>query len=372
MAFVMLAMASCRPLDGVYKNLDANPTPQTIAISLSTTDYQSLPSSVYAYASHAFKSNDDAKLYIPTILNTYYGNSAEGSVAAVTFSYGTSVPLVADSLYAHVAYTLATTDYTFPGNSYADLSASGIINWLNYRYPSPANNQLAVLTYVYYESGATASAGTTVTDSFLYTGGVWTKIYTVSPAQYTLVNRGVNFYFTATDLANLPSYFNQFLLNDPTVMATAKVGDIKYVSYKYTATYQKVLPLTYNGTNWINNASLNFLKLNGTWVPDPTVYITEPDAPGADYTYLATTTIGTASGRSNLAQYGDFNIQSTSTYYWSDADITAAFAAILLHKFPSAPIGVPYKITYYVYSGSTSTASKTYKFNGTAFVIPPQ
>jgi len=354
LAFITVMSVGCKPLSNVYNDLDSAPAPKTLTLALTT----------------AYRSNDDAKTNIPTILNTKYGDYPNGSTATVSFALPTSVPLVADSLYAHVAYTLVTADYTFPGNTFADLSDAGIINYLNYKYPTPAANQLAVLTYVWFLSGASASSGTTVTDSFLFINGLWTKIYTVSPVQYTSVNRGVNFNFIAADLPNLPSYFNAFLQNDPAVMATAKIGDIKYISYKYLTTNQKVLPLMYNGTNWVDRSSLNFLKLNGTWVPDPTVFVNIPaTANNADYTYLNTiTTISNSVARGNLAQFGDFNVQTGSQYFWSDADIAAGLAAILLHKISSPIIGIPYKVTYYIYTGSTSAATKIFIYNGTAFV----
>jgi len=356
LAFVALAFVSCNPLDNTYKALDATPAPQTLTLTITTS----------------YASTTAAKAGIPTLLNTKYGDYANGSTATITFPLPTTVPLVADSLYAHVAYTLLPADYTFPGNTFADLSASAVINYLNYKYPTPAANQLAVLTYLYFETNVTASTGTTTTDSFLYLNGAWAKIYTVSPTQYASVNRGVDNFFSSTDQANFPSYFNAFLLNDPRVMATAKAGDIIYVSFRYTATYQKVLPMMFNGTTWVDKSTLNFLKLNGTWVPDPTVYVTEPAVGNnPDMVFLSGTSIGSAAARANVLQYGDFNIESSSQYYWSDTDLQAAFAAILLHKFPTPTQGIPYKVTYYAYTGSDAAVTKTYYFNGTAFIYTP-
>ena len=299
-------------------------------------------------------------------------NAANNSKATVSFPLSGSFTMVANTLLSQVAYTLVTADYNLV-TTYTDFTDANVLTYLGIKYPSPVNNQLAILTYNYYLSGATASSGTPTTDSFIYVNGSWVKAYTVSAAQYTSVNRGVNFYFTAADLTYLPAYLVSFLNADPTVTAAAKAGDVKYVSYKTSATAVQVMPLSYDGTSWVNSSSLNFLKLNGTWVPDPTVYITElatTNYGNPDYQYLNTlTSIGNTSNRDNVAHYGDFNIQSSSAYYWSDADITTALAAILLHKIPSPVIGIPYTVNYFVYSGSTVAASKTFVYNGTAFVL---
>jgi hypothetical protein len=357
-AIITIAFASCKPLSNVYNDMDAHPVLQTIKTSTTT----------------AYVSYDAAKAGIPTLLNTKYSDYPEGSSAIVSFPITSGSAFVADNLLSHNAYTMLAADYIFTGNTTAYLTSAGAINYLNFKYPTPAANQLAVLTYLYFEaSGGTATAGNLVTDSFLFLNNTWTKIYTISAAQYTNVGRGANGYFIATDVASLPAYFNAFLLDDPTVMATAKTGDVKFISYRYTATLQQVLPLTFDGTNWVNKSALNFLKFGGTWIPDPTVFVTIPaTANNADYTYLATTTIGTESGRANVASFGDFDIRTNgAATAWSDADLTAALAAILLHKIASPIVGIPYKVTYAVYTGSVSTTIKNFKFDGTNFVVQP-
>ncbi len=368
LALIAVVFYSCDPLSKTYTTLDATPTlyTKTLNITLGSADYAKLSTSIYANKALVFKSTADANLYIPTILNAEYPQLDNGSNANVTFALATTQPIVPDSIYTHVAYTMVTADYTFPGNTFADLSASGVLNYLNYKYPNPVPNQLIVLTYVFFESGGTPSAGTTVTDSFMFVGGVWTKIYTVSPAQYASVNRGTNNWFLATDVANLPAYLNTFLKADPLVMATAKTGDIKYISYRFTTTNQKVIALTFDGTNWVDKQTLSFLKSGGTWIPDPTVYYTLVKT---DYSVvIANSTAGSAAGRANQASFGDFNIQSPgSTTYWSPTDLQAAMIAVLTADFPSPKINVPYKVSYLVFNGSTLFNTMVFINNGTAW-----
>jgi len=374
LAFVAIAFASCDPLSKTYSTIDATPTPytKTLTITLANADYQKLgtsSSSPYPGKSYNFKTTADANLYIPTILNAEYPQLDNGSNANVTFAFPATQPLVPDSTYTHVAYTMVTADYTFPGNTFPDLSAAGVLNYLAYKYPTPVPNQLVVLTYVFFESGGTPSAGTTVTDSFMFLGGAWTKIYTVSPAQYASVNRGTNNWFIATDIPNIPVYLNTFLTSDPLVIATnPKVGDVKYISYRYLTTFQKVISLIFDGTNWVNKQTLSFLKSGGTWIPDPTVYYTFNKA---DYAVLnlASTTAGTAAARANVASFGDFNIQSAgSATYWSPADLQAALIVMLTADFPSPKPNIPYKVTYAVYTGVVSNVSAIFVYNGTTWV----
>jgi len=350
LAFIAVAFASCDPLSKTYKDLDAQP--QTVNIALTTT----------------YKSTADAKAAIPAVLsaNNSYNSYPEGSVLNVSFALPASQPIVPDSTYSHVAYTLVTSDYTFPGNTFPDLSATGVLNFLAYKYPTPAANQLSVLTYNYFESGYTASSGTITTDSFLFLNGSWTKIYTVSPAQYASVGRGLTNTFASADLKLIPTWLGSFLANDLTVStAVNNVGDLKYVSYRYATTYQKVLALMWNGTSWVDRDQASFIKQNGVWVPIINVVFAK-----ADYAVLTNATMGTAAARANVVSFGDFNIQSpTSTTYWTDADLKAAIIFILKAKVPSPVVNNPYRVTYAVYTGTVSNVTGTYVYDGTNWIL---
>jgi hypothetical protein len=367
---VALMFTSCKPLSKTYSELDSTPITHNVNLKLTTT----------------YVSTDDYNTKISALLNSTYGSLTyypNGSNATVTFPVSGTFALVPDNVYSHVATILTSADYGTAG-----FTASQVIIYLNTKYPTPVTNQLVVLTYQYAEANVTppavgtTPAGVTTTDSFLFTGGLWTKIYTVSSAQYASVNRGTNNYFVGTtatnDAANLASYFNTFLKNDATAMVGVKVGDVKYVSYKYatspTVIFQNVLPLTYDGNNWVNSLTAGFLRLNGVWVPDPTIYIVIPITKNdPDYMWLyQNTTIGSTAARKNVSDFGDFDIRTNgAATAWSDADLTAALSAILSHKVASPVKGVPYKFIYSVYNGSTTFAtSKIFQFDGTSFVIP--
>ncbi len=369
LTLVAIGFSSCKPLSNTYNDIDSSPTPRTLTTGV-TTSYLTI---------------DAANAGIISILNTKYPDyGQEKSNAVISFPLASGFNMAADNVYSHVAYTLISTDYSLAANTTTSLTDQAVLNFLSVKYPNPVANQLAVLTYQYQFSGATPTAGVTVTDSFIYLANIvsWVKIYTVSPAQYASVNRGTNNYFLpsnsstgfAGDLPVLPGYFNSFLQADPNISATAKTGDIVYVSYRYNSTTQNVLPLTFNGTNWTANFTLGYLRQNGIWIPDPNVYVTLPAVKNnPDYIWLSNnTTIGQATARTNVVSFGDFNTSTTaSTTTWTDAEVTAALAAILGHKISSPVIGVPYKVTYSIFPGANPVlvVSKTYKYDGTNFVL---
>jgi hypothetical protein len=393
MLFIAVATSftACNPLDKTYKDLDQlpaptndqlkGPTPLAVTITLTAPDYGFLTD--YAKTALSFKTLDDAKADVPTILAKKYPTAVDKSSAIVTYGVSPTTITLADSLNATTAITLQTTptnDYVFPayngaaGNTFSDLSATAVINWLKYKYQTPLpENSIRVLTYLYFESGKTPSSGTLTTDAFLFAGGNWTKIYHVSPAQYATTNNGFNNWFVANDVPNIPAYLNAYLKSDVSVMATAKYGDIKYVNYRYLTTYQKVMVLTFDGTNWVTtpiaSAPLTFTKTAGVWIADNTVTYT---LAAADYKYIGNnTTAGSVAGRANIVQFPDFNVSATTdATYWSDVDIQGAIVTFLKYTYPTAVANQKFVITYLQYfKGVTSNVTKTFKFDGTNFVF---
>lgn len=195
----------------------------------------------------------------------------------------------------------------------------------------------------------------------------------LTPAQYAAVNHPAFSEFTSADDGKIPSYLNAILKTDPSVMAIARVGSIQYVSFTYftsaKVTTQRVFAMTYNGTDWVTQATntLAFIKSGGTWIPDPTVY------------YILTTadtklignpngtnnqTIGTVAERANLFQYGDFS-------GWSATDLNNAIILVLTTDFPNPKVNVNYKVTYLKYTGVDTPTVLTFKYNGTAWAPVP-
>ncbi|MES2276775.1 MAG: hypothetical protein V4592_12185 [Bacteroidota bacterium] len=409
LAFVVAAatFSACKPLSKTYDKLGDVPGPAapSTSITLVASDYKILNKGASANAAGYFKSSDTAKAQIPTILASKFPTLAEKSSVTVTYSAIPVTLTLPDSTLATTTIALQvgppsdyrwTPAFTYNGltiavNNFDDLSASGAINWLRNKYktqvtftPDPITykaslpeNSIRVLTYLYFESNVTASTGTLQTDAFIYTAANdWQKIYRVNNTQYASVNRGTNFAFVSADNANLPTYFSNFLKADAIVMATAKAGDIINVNFKYqssaTVSFQRVLPLTYNGTNWTttpNPVTLNFVKTNGVWVADNTVNY---KLTTSDYNSIKTMplTVNIQTALDNVANFGDYNVTVpvSPTTGWTDDQVNASLLIIMTKNFTKPELNQVYNITYVAFSGSTFNVTKKFIYNGTTFV----
>jgi hypothetical protein len=132
------------------------------------------------------------------------------------------------------------------------------------------------------------------------------------------------------------------------------------------------MPLTFDGTNWVNTSTttaLSFMKTGGKWAPDNTVFYTMVQA---DYTTISNSTLGSVAGRTNIASFPDFNTSApTDATYWADADIQAGLILVLKARFGStAVVNQKFVVTYAAYNfGVVSNKTKTYKYDGTNFVF---
>jgi len=372
------AFSACNPLDKTYKQLGDLPAPAapaaSVTITLSAADYGSLPKSNSAQKSFYFKTVDSAKAGIPLILAAKYPTYGEKSSATVTFTLAPPAVKPVDSLISRISYTATNDDYiSILGQNpkYIELTTAQAIKLLTNKYPDAVNNQIVLLTYIFYESGVVSTA-TTLTDTFIFLNGTWVKGYTISAAQFAYVGNKYGD-FSSSDAPYINSYLNAILKADQVTTIKAKVGDVKYVSYKYYAggLSQRIQPLTFDGTNWIANSlpqTLVFLKTNGTWVADNTVTYT---LTADDYTFIKTTDVNVQTARDNVAQYGDFSIKTplSPTTGWSDADINAVLILILAHDYPNAVADQKFIITYVAYNGATIHVTKTFVYNGTTFVL---
>lgn len=406
---VSTAFVSCNKLNDTYKMIDANAvagnnnTGKVLNYTLTTGDFGTVTG--YAAKSHNFSTAADANASIPGILNVKFPNYPTNSTANITYGFQPQLP---DSLQADERYTLTTTptnDYKLlPNNNFNDFSVAQVLTWLPYKFgsatsntfatplPAPAANTTVVLTWIFFSpTGVTApttfpglavsssTVGTTTTitatGAFSYFNGNWVADYYISPTQYAAVGRS---YFLSTDgEANIGSFINGILKTDASIMATAVVGSTQYVSYDYYLTttkvhYQRVLAVTYNGTNWVPNIAtvgIFVSQANGTWIPDPSIYYTLTKA---DTQYIgdpngtANQNISTTANRANLYSFGDF---ATS---WTTADLNAAFIFALQKDFPSPKVNT-YKVTFLKYtSGADVPTIFAFKWDGTTWTALQQ
>lgn len=374
LALMLTVFASCDPLEGTYDEVKPEGYKKDLNLTLTT----------------AYTSVDAAKTGIAATLNTTYPQLGNGSTASVT--YNSTAPLPAqikplDSALSTLGdkptqYTITDADYAATnGNAFKNFSATNVLKFLGTKFPTPVEKQIIVLNYVYFESGVTTSAGAPVVETFLYLNGSWNKVYHVSQAQYISAGKMTVFNFAAADEPNLNGYFNTFLKNDASVAAKAKAGDVKYVSFAYFASsknYQRIRTLVFDGTNWgyktvPATTTLGFLKKNGTWIADPTVYYTLSTQDYIDIADKAPASIGNTANRANLKSFKNFNIAPGQATIWTDADVTASIIYLLGVKYPNAEVDptVFYNITYVVYRPPTGTDTKRFVKTAAGFEFVP-
>lgn len=373
LAALTVAFTACQKQPNLAPSTYVRGSSNPMNLTLDKSDYQLLPSSDYPYKALSFDNTTDANKYIPLILNARDPQLGDGSIANVTYSISAPYFKLTDSVYSDIAYTLTNADYLLlPGNTYKDFSLTQILAWLPYKYPDAVNDELKLLTFTYYNAGATSTA----TMSFLYVDGSWKAIYTLSQAQYNALGVGKYDQFTSAQDGNLAGYLNQLLKQDANLMANTHYGDIQYVSFGYyissgtnKGAYQRVQPLEYNGTDWVVNANLTntlaFLKSDGSWIPNPTVYYTLTSADTkliGDPNGKDNQNIGTSGQRANLYKYGDFS-------GWAAADIQTAIILVLKTDFPNPKVNIDYKVTYLAYVNNADVPTEiTFQYNGTEWV----
>lgn len=371
LALVAITFTACQkqPVVPTFTKPIVIPTIDT-SITLSASDYALLPSSAYPSKTLSFDNATDAANYIPTILNVKFPSklAANNSTAKITYTQSALYfKPAADSVYSHVAYTLTPADYLLlPGNKYTDFTLAQVLAWLPYKYPSPTANQLVLLTFTPYPATLTPPY------SYLYLNGAWKQIYTITPAQYTVYGLGKYNQFTSANDATLPAMLGALLKTDLNVQDTVKSGDIEYISFNYygsdKGTYQRVIPLEYDGNNYVAPktsvaAPLNFIEKGGTWqfvTPLPTIsYTLTP----ADTKLIAASTVAPAAQLTNLSSYGDFESA------WTTAQLDAAMILVLNADFTTPQINTNYKVTYSAYSGGADVpTSLLFQWSGTAWV----
>lgn len=366
LAGIAVIFASCNPLkDEISKIKPAAPGTITVA---STSSYSSVAL---------------ANTGIAAFLNKTYSHLAEGTKANVTYNAIPGQIKPADSIVlgnpTPFLYTVTDADYQATnGNSNKNFSTAKSLEFLTKKYPAAVENQLSILTYTYYESGATTTAGVPAVDTFIFLNGIWVKGYQLTQAQYIAAGKLTVFNFGSADEANLTGIFNTLLKSDANVSGKARVGDIKYVSFNYfmslNKTAQRIKALIFDGANWgtkaIPSTALAFLKKKGTWIPDPTVYYTLIKA---DFAVLTATGTGaTDAAVINAKDNTSFDV-SGGTNNWTEEQMNKGLVMILNNKFKDAPVDetVLYKITHRLYSGGISTKVKSFAKTSTGFVFVP-
>ncbi len=357
LSFVAVFFTSCDPLDDVYTELDAqaNPIIGEAKFTLTDEDYDDLGLNF-----GNFSSTDDAKTMLPAFLSDKFPVWGKGSLAKVTYD-----------LYAKksdekslIRYTVSDEDYDDLGFTFGNFSRdSHLIEFLEFKYPDPANRLLVSLTYDYY-SGTTNE----LNNGFLYLDEEWQFIQGFTDDEYEAMGEGFSNFSSEDEAeAKIPIF-----LLDKFKFDGKEAGDIEGIMYKLYVTdvddidgdgrtddrtaYSFVKYFIFDGAAWsvysnVIQESLQFGHDGNTWVPDNTIrYIIT----SADVAFISNAFISIYPGPAdNVGFFGSFDRRSSSSNYWSDAMLLEAFNALLDNINPSAEEGQKYVLTYVIYNGAT-------------------
>ena len=355
-AILTLVFTSCNPMEDIYEEIDAieSVISGEAKFTLADADYDALD---LGYGN--FSSLDDAKSMLPDFLAGKYPAWGKESLAEVTFKLYSPV---SDERSLEV-YTVSSQDYADNGHSYGNFSsASDITDFLDIKYPSPANRLLVSLTYKYY-SGSVS----TFNNGFLYVNDGWKVVTGFTSDEYATMGEGYpNFSNEDEALTKIPLF-----LVDKFMFAGKVAGDIESIMYKLYvsgATVSYVGNFIYDGSSWSSysgaiDETIKFGHDGTTWVPDNTIKYTL--IRNADYQYMASqlTSAEYAGLITNLGNYGDFD------YNWTDAQINYALSIFLAHLDPNAAEGQKYLLSYVVYDNGENTFQKSFIKTGGEWVI---
>ncbi|CAA0149898.1 hypothetical protein [Tenacibaculum maritimum] len=370
LAILLVAFASCTPLEDIHREIDAlpeDPNIGTFEYELTDEDYKSLDLSFGNFSSEA-----DAKEALPDFLAEKYALYGKGSSAKITYK----LYFKKDNEKSLIVYKVQNQDYLDAGLRHSSISSnSQMIQLLNHLYPSPSDRVLVSLTYVKRITGLNI----TVENGFIYSNGTWEKSMGLTADDYAAMGK-VRSQFSNKEeaLAKIPLFLkNKLQYNSP------EKGYIQGVMYKLFVTdeqdidgdgktndkavYSFVVFYIYNGIDWVEyeNTIEKVLQLghDGTkWVPDNTIRYT---LEGADYSLVADnlkSENGYENAASNLANYGNFNRTGESTgdkptgdSSWNDHMMEKALGIVLEKLNPTAENNQKYIVIYNMYNGSSGT-----------------
>ncbi|GAA0892513.1 hypothetical protein GCM10009122_21920 [Fulvivirga kasyanovii] len=360
---MMITFISCDPLDETYEELDElidDPTAaQVLEITLTDDEYDLLEEEGVAKYGN-FESEDEAKTYIPLILERAYPQLGNGSSVLVTYDLYNPI-----RINNAVELSLTEAEYDSIGENHPDkllgtdstylTSESDIFKAVEYVYTAPENEDVVTLTYDYRNESVSEERES----KLVYYASQWLLAYEPTTEDYNFMGQT----YPNFDSRSLARERIAFLFDR--LFPFGEEGDIRASIFTYTYEDDNDTPdddeddfrvfedflaiFIHNGETWVPQQdampqSLQFGNEDGVWVPDNTIRYTL-SAP--DYTFVANNPdLGTEASRGNLSSFGNF---STLSGYWTSEDIIEAIGAILKNNFPNSEVGQKYLVTYNTY-----------------------
>ncbi|MDG1321937.1 MAG: hypothetical protein P8P28_07910 [Polaribacter sp.] len=345
-AILSLVFTACNPMEDIYEEVDAQETiiSGEAKFTLTDGDYDDLGLN---YGN--FSSTDDAKDMLPEFLSDKFPAWGKESLAEVTFKL---YQPAYDERSLEV-YTVTSQDYADGGHTYGNFSReSHIIDFLNTKYPAPANRLLVSLTYKYY-SGSVS----TLNNGFLFVNGEWQMATGFTAEEYATMGEGYsNFSSEDEALAKIPVF-----LLEKFRFSGKMAGDVEPIMYKLYVSgsvLSYIANFIYDGATWsvynnVVNETIKFGHDGMNWVPDNTIKYTLTTA---DYVLV---------GNGN---YGNFDVRAGKDEESVEARL-AKINTILLNNFPSDAEGQKYLVSYNIYNGAAGVWTMAVIKSGSAYIL---
>ena len=341
MLLLGLVVVSCNPLDDIHDEID-NELDNQLAVAeadyvLTEDDYDDLGQNF-----PNFGSEDDARTLIPTLLSDLYPTYGSGSIINVGFDLYN--PLRVNS-YAVTSSDYAMVDLTV--DYFTDRDE--IIDFLDAKYPQVQEGEYVELTYNILAEEIAYSLSA---DDFDVIGDELGDLYpdpASSAAQYSNFDRR----------DDRDAYWsNDMIVEALGAVISEEFGDV--AGQKYNVSYA-----IYDGSSGTESMTVQF---------DGNTYVAvggmaydfsdgDYDAVGAEF---ADTYPGPAG---NAAQFGSFDVRSTSDNYWSEDMLLEAINFILKTEYPDAAAGSKFVVSYKIYNGSVGSAITNVVLSGDDYVI---
>ncbi|RXP61391.1 hypothetical protein EC396_04140 [Lutibacter sp. HS1-25] len=372
MVFTLVFTTACDPMEDIYDDLDSSPTKEndiignleyTFTDEDYTTDIED--GGYFGFSYPNFSSTEQAKELIPDFLTGEYpvwgvtyeedGKIKEASTAKMTFNI--YAPKKTEK--SLVIYTVTTADYdanpeTEKYNNFDDMSQ--IYDFLDLKYPNPADRVLVSLTYKFFSGGVK-----TLNNGFLYINGEWEMVNGFTDDEYKTMGESYpNFSNEDEAEAKIPVF-----LLDKYKYTPKKAGDIESTMYKIYVgggvTESYIMYFIFDGSTWskyegVIQETIQFGHNGKTWVPDNTIKHT---LTSDDVAFISNALMDKYPGPAdNVGYFGSFDRRSSSSNYWNDEMLLEAFNLLLDNKNPSAEEGQKYTLTYIIYNGATTNETK--------------
>ncbi|MDT0642040.1 hypothetical protein RM553_04265 [Zunongwangia sp. F363] len=195
------------------------------------------------------------------------------------------------------------------------------------------------------------------TNVFAYTGDSWNMPITLTSENYTEMGQSEPIFDDEEEaLYKIGIYLGRlypYALSGSSAVVAYNLDSEESIRY----TLFTLQDGEWLGVPQVIEATLQFAKTDGVWVPDNTI---KYSLTGSDYgTIAAALEDEYPDPVSSMENYSNFDRRNGNAAYWSDEMLEEAMIILLNSIAPNAEVGQKYEITYDVYNGSNITETIT-------------